>query len=514
MGKKTWGSRAIYLVFLAAAILLLAAIRTSNEKNLAVATAFERQAEYNSLGQQLAAGSDLLTNEVRKYVVTTDLAHLHNYWNEILVTRSRDKVLQRLTELKAPQQLFDLLAEAKANSDALVSTETRGMKLVLLAKGVSLDGMPEAIRVYRLTASDLALSPAAKLNVARQIQFDAQYDKDKAVIMGPIAEFQSQVRQNTAAEVSRAQSAARNASRLLLISGLLAISAMTLTFCMSTWFGVQRSRRIDTAIGEMAATSEEILNAMRAHEITVAQQAASVHETTATMDEFDASFGQTRHLVEASSTSTQNARHAVDNGRQAVEMTISAFGDLRQKVAVIAEHIVNLSDQTGQIHTISNSVRQIAAQTNMLALNAAVEAARAGEHGRGFAVVASEIRKLADQSKASAERITLLVEDIQRATTSTVMATETGSKTVVQGIQLADQMNAAFQEIMAAIDVAHQSVQTIAVNIEQETLAVRQVLSAMNAINSGAQETADGIGRTQASVEKLSSTASGLAKLT
>jgi methyl-accepting chemotaxis protein len=48
----------------------------------------------------------------------------------------------------------------------------------------------------------------------------------------------------------------------------------------------------------------------------------------------------------------------------------------------------------------------------MLALNASVEAARAGDSGKGFGVVASEIRKLADQSRKSAEKM----RDIQAPT--------------------------------------------------------------------------------------------------
>jgi len=40
-----------------------------------------------------------------------------------------------------------------------------------------------------------------------------------------------------------------------------------------------------------------------------------------------------------------------------------------------------------------------------LALNATIEAARAGEAGKSFSIVASEIKKLADQSKVSANYI-------------------------------------------------------------------------------------------------------------
>ena len=103
---------------------------------------------------------------------------------------------------------------------------------------------------------------------------------------------------------------------------------------------------------------------------------------------------------------------------------------LRQKVQMIAELILELSEHTQQIGNTISVVDDIAEQTNMLALNAAVEAARAGEHGKGFAVVAGEIRKLADESKQAITKITSLTSNIQYTTNSTVMATEEGSKEI------------------------------------------------------------------------------------
>jgi len=103
---------------------------------------------------------------------------------------------------------------------------------------------------------------------------------------------------------------------------------------------------------------------------------------------------------------------------------------LRQKIQMIAELILELSEHSQQIGNTISVVDDIAEQTNMLALNAAVEAARAGEHGKGFAVVAGEIRKLADESKQAITKITSLTSNIQYTTNSTVMATEEGSKEI------------------------------------------------------------------------------------
>lgn len=122
---------------------------------------------------------------------------------------------------------------------------------------------------------------------------------------------------------------------------------------------------------------------------------------------------------------------------------------LKQKIQIIAELILELSEQIQQIGSTIGVVEEIAEQTNMLALNAAVEAARAGEHGKGFAVVAGEIRKLADESKQATAKISVLINNIQQSTNSTVMATEEGTKEIETGVQLARFID---QNIVSLID--------------------------------------------------------------
>src|SRR5690606_31801099 len=82
--------------------------------------ALARQSEFKQLGLDLAAASDYLTNEARRYVQFGAQRHLDNYWHEVNETKTRDRVVNRLRELGAPQGELDLIEQAKNNSDALI----------------------------------------------------------------------------------------------------------------------------------------------------------------------------------------------------------------------------------------------------------------------------------------------------------------------------------------------------------------------------------------------------------
>lgn len=275
--------------------------------------------------------------------------------------------------------------------------------------------------------------------------------------------------------------------------------------------GIFRSRQlvnlIQQLVSRISTASQQIFSTLEEQERVASQQAASVNETTTTMDELEASSRQSAEQATAAVTAAQQALVLTQGGTQAVGETLEGMFILEKKVGAIAEQILYLSEQADQIGSISQLVSDLANKTNMLAFNSSVEAVRAGEHGKGFAVVANEIRKLADQSEKSAEKINDLVSEIQSAINSTVMVTDEGTKTVAEGVQTAQKTNHAFVGVADAVNKVVLNNQQISLNLRQQVDAMQQIVEAMDTINKGAKETADGISQTKLGTEELNEAA-------
>ncbi len=295
--------------------------------------------------------------------------------------------------------------------------------------------------------------------------------------------------------------------RLLVWASVLSLTASGV---IGTLVIRRASQQMNEAATTIASSTTEIASSIEEQERSSSHQAASVSQTTTTMDELGASSRQSSEQAEAAAAGAQQALALADNGTRAVERTIQGMATLKSKVSAIAEQILRLSEQTSQIGSISGLVSDLANQTNMLALNAAVEAVRAGEHGKGFSVVAGEIRKLADESKKSAERIGDLVTDIQNAINSTVMATDEGTKTVDEGVRIAQETSDAFSGVANAVNNVVLNNQQISLNIKQQAIAIQQVVDAMNALNVAAKETTGGISQIRIGTQRLNEAAQNL----
>ena len=311
---------------------------------------------------------------------------------------------------------------------------------------------------------------------------------------------QQEITQKVTQKIAKAEDTLNTLVWVFLIG---ALGLGTLSTAIALIIASKATQTILQAIGKISSFSNQIAVTVEEQERNANLQAASVNETTTAIDELEATSKQSAEQANAAAKASEQVFQLADNGNQAVEETLGEMTNLRSKVTAIAEQIMQLSEQTIQIGNISGLVSDLANQTNILALNAAVEAVRAGEHGRGFSVVAAEIRKLADQSKNSAENIRTLVAEIQHKINSAVMVTDEGSKTVNSGIQSANRTAESFAGVAEAVNNMVINNQQISLNTKQQVQAIQQVVEAMNNINLGAKETAISISQTKEGTSQL-----------
>lgn len=135
-----------------------------------------------------------------------------------------------------------------------------------------------------------------------------------------------------------------------------------------------------------------------------------------------------------------------------------------------------------------------------MAVNASIEAAKAGENGRGFAVVASEVRDLANQSKRATQQIRSILTDIQKATESTVMAAEEGSKCALDGQQAVESVRQVIDELSAALENNNDKARQISGAARQQEAGISQVSQGLESIATAGQNTAAGASQLETSV--------------
>ena len=113
---------------------------------------------------------------------------------------------------------------------------------------------------------------------------------------------------------------------------------------------------------------------------------------------------------------SQETQESITDGGNQLEIQakeLAAFVSSIQKTSTTVEE---LNQSSEEIRSIIELIQNISSQTNLLALNASIEAARAGEAGKGFSVVAEEIRKLAEETSYSVDRISGIVGNISTKT--------------------------------------------------------------------------------------------------
>ncbi|HEV7276196.1 MAG TPA: methyl-accepting chemotaxis protein [Devosiaceae bacterium] len=238
------------------------------------------------------------------------------------------------------------------------------------------------------------------------------------------------------------------------------------------------SRSLKTATGEILSGANDLSE-------RTTRQAATIEETSATMEQLAATVVQNAERArEASVVAGTVTRTAEEGGLVMTEAT---------------QAMERITTSSGKISNIIGLIDDIAFQTNLLALNASVEAARAGEAGKGFAVVAVEVRRLAQSAAEASAEVKALIEQSGTEVNG-------GSKLVADAAQKLEAM-------LAAARSSNELMDGIARDSQEQASAIEEVNSAVRTLDEMTQHNAALVEETNAAIEQTETQAGELDRI-
>lgn len=174
-------------------------------------------------------------------------------------------------------------------------------------------------------------------------------------------------------------------------------------------------RALEQSAGVMLNSMEEIAAGTLSTAESVQSQTAMTQEI---QNSIQTTAEKSRSMVEVS----KQAQNGIRQGHEAVDALNRQTEVIVGTNKLVVENMEHLQQETDAMQSFADTILEISEQTNLLALNASIESARAGEAGRGFAVVADQIRVLAEQTLASTQSITELIDKLNEGTRATAQA--------------------------------------------------------------------------------------------
>lgn len=312
------------------------------------------------------------------------------------------------------------------------------------------------------------------------------------------------------------------------------ISAIVVTF-LATWFARKMGNSLlhitnglrDEAL--LVKKTSDILALMSSDlSSATSQQASSLQQTVAAVDEISAMITRNADSATSSTKTSQISKESALRGKDKVELMLQSINSISDGNRHLYEEMKKSNQQIAEIVDVIQDISQktqvindIVFQTKLLSFNASVEAARAGEHGKGFAVVAEEVGNLASMSgKAASEINEMLMNSVKKVTdivedTKQVMGSliQNSSSKVEFGTSTAVDCAQALDDILLNVTSVNDMIREISMACQEQSVGVKEVNSAMSSLDSATQKNSESAGESSRTAGDLNLQAERLNQL-
>ena len=266
--------------------------------------------------------------------------------------------------------------------------------------------------------------------------------------------------------------------------------------------------KIKKGSGELEHTAASVDNGVRAAgdkitgtSATMEQLAASMEEVSATVINITENIESIRKDITVMADKTGEGLERVDSIRQKAEgmkadatASQESAADMVARISGELSTAIEQSKQVEEINKLTDEILSISSQTNLLALNASIEAARAGEAGKGFAVVADEIRKLADESRNTANGIQniskMVTESVENLAGNAGKMLDFVNQDVLNDYKGMVESGETYNEDAVQMNEMMQDLQSVAENLRR---AANEISEAADGVSNAVNQSAAGV---------------------
>jgi len=196
-------------------------------------------------------GTDLLTEAVRRYVVTMKPQFIEEYFDEAQKIRHRERALEMVRDLPIDQSLKDTLTKAMKASKGLMSTEYHAMHLISLKSNS--ERLHKEVKHCLLTPEEWKMTADQRHKRAEELLWDDAYIKTKAEIYSHLARG---LEEASLQSITGHLELRRQLLHMLTLCGL-SLTALILTICGFVFY--RRSQHEQMI--EMQVAENERMNA-------------------------------------------------------------------------------------------------------------------------------------------------------------------------------------------------------------------------------------------------------------